>query len=61
MLVSFSRHPFGAREVAIEGTSSALDILIRVDVQHYPRDFAPVGIFRIGIQHPQYVMACSWS
>ena len=52
MLVSFSRHPFGAREVAVEGTAGAFDILIRVDVQHDQRNLAPVGIFRIGIQQP---------
>ena len=39
--------------MAIEGTASALDILIRVYVQHDPRNVAPVGTFRIGIQHPQ--------
>jgi hypothetical protein len=39
--------------VTIEGTSSAPDILIRVDVQHDTRNLAPVGTFRIGIQHPQ--------
>jgi hypothetical protein len=38
--------------MAIEGTSSALDILIRIDVQHYLRNRAPVGTFGIGIQHP---------
>jgi hypothetical protein len=53
MPVSFSRHPFGAREMAIEGTAGALDIAIRVYVQHDPRNLAPVGTFRIGIQHPQ--------
>src|SRR5580704_11675593 len=52
MLVSFSRHPSGAREMAIESTAGALDVLIRVYVQHYPRHLAPVGTFRIGIQHP---------
>jgi hypothetical protein len=51
MLVPFSRHPLGAREVTIESTSSALDIVIRVYVQHDPRYLAPVGTFRIGIQH----------
>ena len=39
--------------MTIEGTASALDILIRVYVQHDPRNVAPVGTFRIGIQHPQ--------
>jgi hypothetical protein len=52
MLVSFSRHPFGAREMAIESTAGALDIVIRVYMQHDPRHIAPVGTFRIGIQHP---------
>jgi hypothetical protein len=49
MFVSFSRHPFSAREMAIEGTTGALDIVIRIDVQHYPRYLAPVGTFRISI------------
>jgi hypothetical protein len=53
MPVSFSRHPFGAREMAIEGTAGALDIVIRVYVKHDPRNLAPVGTFRIGIQNPQ--------
>jgi hypothetical protein len=52
MLVSFSRHPFGAGKMAIESATGALDIMIRIDVQHDPRHFAPVGTFRIGIQHP---------
>src|SRR5262245_53046416 len=52
MLVSFPRHPFSAREMGIEGTAGALDIVIRVYVQHDPRNLAPVGTFRIGIQHP---------
>ena len=39
--------------MTIEGTASALDILISVYVQHDPRNLAPVGTFRIGIQHPQ--------
>jgi hypothetical protein len=47
MPVSFSRHPFGAREMAVEGTAGALDIVIN------PRNLAPVGTSRIGIQHPQ--------
>ena len=51
MLVSFSRHPFGAREVTIEGTAGALGIVIRVYVQRDPRHLAPVSTFRIGIQH----------
>src|ERR1700741_2283483 len=28
MLVSFTRHPFGSREMAIEGSAGALDIVI---------------------------------
>lgn len=52
MLVSFSLHPFGACEMAIEGTAGPLDILIRVNAQHYPRNLAPVGTLHIGIQHP---------
>ena len=51
MLVSFTRHPFGSREMAIEGTAGALDIVIRVYVQHDPRNLAPVRTFLIGIQH----------
>ena len=39
--------------MAIEGTAGALDIVIRVYVQHDPRNLVPVGTFRIGIQHPQ--------
>ena len=38
--------------MAIEGTAGALGIMIRVYVQHDPRNLAPVGSFRIGIQHP---------
>jgi hypothetical protein len=42
----------GAREMAVEGTTGALEVLIRVDVQHNARNVAPVGKFRVGIQHP---------
>jgi hypothetical protein len=52
MLVSFSRQPFGAREMAIESTSRPLGMLVRVNVQHDQRDLAPVGTFRLGIQRP---------
>ena len=51
MHVSFSRHPLGACEMTIESTAGALHIVIRVYVQHDPRHLAPVGTFRIGIQH----------
>lgn len=37
MLVSFSRHPFGARWMAFESTAGALGIVFRVYVQHDPR------------------------
>jgi hypothetical protein len=37
--------------MTIESTESALDIVIRVYVQYDPRHLAPVGTFRIGIQH----------
>ena len=39
--------------MAVKSTSCPLGILIRVKVQHDQRDLAPVGTFRIGIQHPQ--------
>jgi hypothetical protein len=48
MLVSFTRHPFGSREMAIEGSAGALDIVIRVYVQRDARNLAPVGTLRIG-------------
>jgi hypothetical protein len=38
--------------MAIEGTAGALDISIRIYVQHDPCYLPPVGTFRIGIQHP---------
>jgi hypothetical protein len=41
-----------ARAMAIEGTAGALDISIRIYVQHDPCYLPPVGTFRIGIQHP---------
>ena len=60
MLVSFSRHPFGAREMAIESTSRPLGMLIRVyvTIRATSRQSAPsasASSIRI------YVMACSWS
>jgi hypothetical protein len=48
--------PFGpttwAAQDGCQGALRTIGILIRVDTQHDARHFAPVGTFRIGIQHP---------
>jgi hypothetical protein len=49
--VSFPCHPSGAGKVALEGLRCVIGLAVRIDVQHDPRDFAPVGTFRIRIEH----------
>jgi hypothetical protein len=46
-------HPPGAREMAIKSPSSALDVIVWIDVQYDPRNFTPVGTFLGGIQYAQ--------
>ena len=44
--VSMPRRPFGAGEMALEGSPRAIRFAVRVDVQHDSRDLAPVGTFQ---------------
>jgi hypothetical protein len=44
------RHPLGSREMTIEHQTRAFSILIRIEVQHYPCNVAPVGTFLRVIQ-----------
>jgi hypothetical protein len=53
MPVSDLRHPFGPREVTVEGTARLIGLAVWVNVQDDPRDIAPVGVFRIGIEQTQ--------
>jgi hypothetical protein len=46
-------HPLGAREMAIKSPSSALNVIVWIDVQYDPRNFTPVGTFLGGIQYAQ--------
>ena len=46
-------HPFGAREVAFERSPRAVGVAVRVNMQDDPRDIAPVGTVRIGIEQAQ--------
>ena len=46
-------HPSGAREVAFERSPRAVGVAVRVNMQDDPRDIAPVGTVRIGIEQAQ--------
>ena len=39
--------------MAFEGLPGAIRFVVRVDVQHDPRDLAPIGTVRIRIEHAQ--------
>ena len=47
------RHPFGAREVTVIRAPRPLGLPLRVYMQHDPRDLAPVGAVRIGIERAE--------
>jgi hypothetical protein len=53
MPVSDLRHPFRPGEVTVEGTARLIGLAVWVNVQDDPRDIAPVGTFRIGIEQTQ--------
>jgi hypothetical protein len=48
--ISLSAQPSGPRKMALAGTSGALGVLIRIDVQHDAGHLAPVGPFLGGVQ-----------
>jgi len=37
--------------MALEGLPRSIRFAVRIDVQHDPRDLAPVGTFSVRIQH----------
>src|SRR5215831_2688713 len=41
--VSMPCRPFGAGKMALEGLPRPIGLAVRIDAQHDPRDFAPVG------------------
>jgi hypothetical protein len=47
--------------VAFERSPRAVGVAVRVNMQDDPRDIAPVGTVRIGVEQAQYVMRCSSS
>ena len=49
--VSIPGHPFGVGEMAVEGLPRSIRFAVWVDMQNDPRDLAPVGTFRIRIEH----------
>src|SRR5262249_13190498 len=49
--VNSRRALFGAGKMALEGLSRSIRFADRVDVQYDPRDLAPIGTFRVRIQH----------
>ena len=46
-------HPFGAREMAFEGTTGPFGFARWIDVQDDPRHFRPVRAFSVGIEQAQ--------
>ena len=53
MAITLLGHPSGAREVAFERSPRAVGVAVRVNMQDDPRDIAPVGTVRIGIEQAQ--------
>ncbi len=47
------RHPFRARQMAVERPPSAIWFVLRMKTQHYSCDFAPVSSFRIRVEQAQ--------
>jgi hypothetical protein len=62
MAITLLGHPSGTREVTFERQPRAVGLGVWIDAHHDPRDIAPVGTFRIGIEQARkYVMICSSS
>jgi hypothetical protein len=53
MTIAAFRHPLSAREVTLPGSSRALRLAIRIDVQNQVCDLTPIGAFGIGIKETQ--------
>jgi len=47
------RHPFCAREMRVVGPLRPIGLPLGVNVPDDPRDLAPVGAVRIGIEHTE--------
>jgi hypothetical protein len=50
MLVAVRRHPFGAGEMALEGSPCAGGLLPRIDLKYDPRDLGPIRALGIGVE-----------
>ena len=46
-------HPFCAGQMRVERASRAIRLMLRIDMQHQFRHFAPVCSLRVGIKHSQ--------
>lgn len=53
MPIAMRRHPFGAGQMALKGSSRAGWLLRRIDLKNDPRDLGPIRAFGIGIEKPQ--------
>ena len=53
MTITALGHPFRARQVTLPGTPGAFGLAIRIDVQNYLCDFAPICPFGIGVKETQ--------
>ena len=47
------RHPFGARQMAVERLPGAIGVMFGIQMQHDACDVAPVGILRIRVEQAQ--------
>ena len=39
--------------MALEGPASPISVLLRIDMQHHPRNLSPVGALLIGIEYAE--------
>jgi hypothetical protein len=53
VFVAAGGHPFGARQVALPGGSSAFGLSFGVHAQYDARHVFPVGVGGLGIEEPQ--------
>jgi hypothetical protein len=47
------RHPFGARQMAVECPPGAIGFMFRIKMQHHSCDVAPVSTVRIRVEQAQ--------
>jgi hypothetical protein len=53
MPIAILSHPFGASQMTVERMSRAIRLPIWINMQHDPRDLAPVSTLGVSVKQPQ--------